>query len=365
MNRYYLYCIMCNLLTCFILYIPNVLIEQRFDGALMSMILGIPISFCLAGTFLLVMRRVPRMDLASYLRTLLPRWVFLPFTVYQALMWFAASCGAIGELTLVLRRYTVPDISFTMLLLLHLAAIAWAASRSTKTVLAILEIVSLLCVPLMTFLVLKAWANERISWDSIYVLTDYVVQPPTWMGLAASTYVFSGYVNLAVFHKVFRHPIGWRSLLASVVMGTGVLFTIVLVPVGFFGTYGVADFPYISASTADSMRLDYGFIERVLYLYMLCMLLSMLNFGMMIWHVGIEMLKTCMPARLLRTNVREQLFALSVCLLLSIATLLFFNLLDEKSMLTWTTGWLSFRLFSEIATVAFLALLLLRRRKPA
>ena len=41
------------------------------------------------------------------------------------------------------------------------------------------------------------------------------------------------------------------------------------VPIGFHGTVGVEDYVYLWSMTADSMMTEYGFINRVLFVFLL------------------------------------------------------------------------------------------------
>ncbi|PTY78524.1 hypothetical protein B5V88_09320 [Heyndrickxia sporothermodurans] len=62
MNRYFLYLVLINMLINVIMFVPKILIEYRFDGTVMGILIAIPISLSL--TFLFI-KKTMKILLAS------------------------------------------------------------------------------------------------------------------------------------------------------------------------------------------------------------------------------------------------------------------------------------------------------------
>jgi len=158
--------------------------------------------------------------------------------------------------------------------------------------------VLLLNLPIIVFILFKALLSENMNWDAIKVIRHYLFTASSWKSLAASTYVFTGYVNWAKFNREFRSiDMKKQQLWVLPVIGLLVLTTTFLIPIGYYGTYGVDNFIYIWVSTADSMKMEFGFMERVMFIFLLLYLSVALLFISITWHVGSELVKSILPTK--------------------------------------------------------------------
>lgn len=67
-----------------------------------------------------------------------------------------------------------------------------------------LEIILFVTLPLIVYGIVKALTNPDFNWDSVLQITTYIWHKPDLMSLSAATFSFSGYINLAIFNRVFH-----------------------------------------------------------------------------------------------------------------------------------------------------------------
>ena len=73
------------------------------------------------------------------------------------------------------------------------------------------------------------------------------------------------------------------------------LGTTFLLPIGFHGTVGVGNFTYPWVSTADSMRMEFGFVERVIFIFLPLYAFIALSQVIVVWHVGMHFFLSLLP----------------------------------------------------------------------
>jgi spore germination protein KB len=83
MNRYWFYLILENMLVNVIVFIPHMLIEQRFDGMVQSILWGIPIGVAFIYLFMKSLSKFPGKDLPRKLcRRSVPNGLPFPLSFY-------------------------------------------------------------------------------------------------------------------------------------------------------------------------------------------------------------------------------------------------------------------------------------------
>ena len=61
----------------------------------------------------------------------------------------------------------------------------------------------ILSSPILILFIMKAIFNQNINWDAIRYVAGYVNKPPSFVTVAASTFLFSGYLSLLIFNRLY------------------------------------------------------------------------------------------------------------------------------------------------------------------
>lgn len=367
MNRYFYYNVFLGSMLNLMLYVPHILIKYRYTGAISSMVVAILIGTGLAFLFSHVIQANPGKGLPEILRMFLPKAVVIPMLLFFAAMWFIASAIAIIAYAVLINRFFNPDTNALIVLALLSLVCVYGATRSTLSVMFMMEMGLIINTPLILFILMKAVRSENISWDAIRTIANYWNQMPQLPPVAAASYIFTGYINYSIYNRLTPANFRLRYRWLIPVFCTLIMLISFFVPVGFHGTEAVVHYIYLWSVTADSLMMSHGFIERVIFVFLILYLNLTLIYTTSGWHQAIEMIKSCMPRN--KPDIDHRTTPWSNWLIASafaVASLLALHFFDEKESFKIASGWLVLRLFVEILTVLLLfALTLRRRRKPS
>lgn len=286
-----MYMVLMCMLTNTVVFVPRMLLTERFSGAMMSIILSIAVGSLSSYWFTKSILAFPGQGLPEIFEAAFPAWFRVPYLIFLAAMWIAAGSFVVVSYARIIQRFVNPDFNLLTLLAFFLIVSAWVAAGSSRSVLYLMEIVIIINLPLIVFILYKAIRSQSMDWDAVRVMTHYMGELPTLNSVSGATYVFTGYINMAIFNRTFQDVKRIQWFWAVPVLGTLVLATSFFIPIGYHGTYGVDQYIYTWVSTSDSMRMEFGFIERVLYVFLLLYLSISLLFVSVTWHVGAELFK--------------------------------------------------------------------------
>lgn len=292
MNRYLYYMIFLTMLISSVGYVPNILFTHKTGGSVISLFIA-PI---ISGAFMLIMihslSKFPNKGLPEILENGMPKWLGKPFLLLLGIMWFWAAIAGILSLVVITLRYINPDIPDSTLVILFTIFTVWIIRFKSTTILYSLEILLIFSVPIILFIMFKSYSSNQVTWNSVIEASNYIFHYPNWNTIAATTYSFTGYVNMIIFNRVFKGRFTVLPFLGMLLVGFGTLVTIYIIPIGYLGFDAVDYYTFPWISTTDSMRMEYGVIERVMYLFLIFFfniaILGILLHG----HVGYELLKS-------------------------------------------------------------------------
>ncbi|SEO23495.1 hypothetical protein [Paenibacillus sp. OV219] len=358
MNRYFYYCVTLVSMLNLMLFVPYLLIQDRYTGALSSMITAAVVGSTLAILFTHVMKTFPGKGLPEIFGMFFPKWVTAPLMFLLGCMYFMSGSIVLTGFSVLINRFLNPDSSsFVVLSLLSIACI-YGATRSTLSNIFILEMGLIISVPLILMILFKSYRSPSLDWDAMRTVAQYWRNPPKLTPYAAAIFLFTGYSGYAIFNRLnppnFRLRFRWLIPL----IGCFILASSFFVPIGFHGTETVASYLYVWSVTADSMTMEYGFLERVVFIFLLLYLNLTLVYATNVWHISMELFKSCLPGAKPqidpeRTPLTNWIIACSLGLI-TVMTSYFFN---EKQNLALATNWLIFRVFVEVIAVLFLFVL--------
>lgn len=345
-------------------FVPYFLIEDRFKGAIMALILGGAIGSLLAYLFSAAIRKFPGMGLPEILRESLPAWIRIPVLLYFALFWFNLGLAISNIISIIIARFFNPSINLTFLVVFFVLICIWAATRPTRTLLFGQEIAMVLTLPLLIFMLAKAYGNPLLDWDAIRTVANYAGHPPSLTALSSASIILIGYLNFCIFNRNFKQDEKFRYRWILPIMGYLTLATTFFIPIGFHGTVGVGNYIHVWVSTADSLRMKFGFFERVVYLFVLTYILLSFVFVSVVWHIAAESFKGCFSSK--KPNLdRVETPVLSWCLcgIFGLLTVVYQMTVKEKTE-TVIAGYLvNIRFWSEVWLVVLLCVVAARKRK--
>jgi len=350
MSRYFIYAVLLNMLINTIVFVPKLLMEERFDGAIAAMMFAVPVSSFLAYAFSRAMSRFPGQGLPEILQGRLPEAIRRSILLFFGILWFIAGLLILVAFAIISERFINPEIPKWMFLLCSSAVVCWGATRRTTSIMSMLEVGIVLSLPLVALITFQALSDEMLDWDAIAAMTDYAFRLPSFTAMAATTYMFTGYLNLVILN---RHLEGTRFSHRWLipVVGIVVFLTTFFIPIGIHGTQAVDDYIYVWISTADSLRMKFGFVERVLFMFLFLYIGLALLFVTLVWNIGLGLVRSAFDGRL-RSERTRAVFDGSTVVAIGVATIGFGLYTSEKELIQAVTAWFQFRVPFELLLVA-------------
>ncbi|MCI3919511.1 hypothetical protein MO973_04600 [Paenibacillus sp. TRM 82003] len=295
MNRYFVYLVFLNMLSNIVALVPVILLRDRFDGAVLSILLSVLVGTALIMVIVRLLRSFPSEGLPEIIGSF-PAFLRVPFLALQALVWFAVGLVVLLYISEVTKRFLSPDFTPVEANVLFLIVLALFANLPSKKLLNMLEVVVWVSVPFIAFIFAKAVKSENMMWDSMQETATHILDLPTYSSFAAAMFMFMGVMTMTIFHRVIS-PSVKRSyyLLGFGILGIINLFTSFLIPIGFHGADGITDWTYPWFASADSLRLEFGFVERLLFIFLLLYVLISIIAILVYWHIGLEHAKSTLP----------------------------------------------------------------------
>lgn len=358
MNRYFYYGFLYVALINIMLFVPNILLQNRYTGSISSMALAIPAGTLLALLFASSITKFPGKAIPEIMYEHHPRWLVSPVLWMMAIVYFLGSVIVLVAFSVVINRFYNPDTSSAVVLYLLIAASVYYSTRSTLSLLFILEMMIIINAPLIFFVLGKALFSSSFNWDAIRTVANYIRVRPNIESFAAATYIFSGYLNMSMVNRAlppnFRLKYRWLIPL----IGTIALLSSVFIPIGFHGTEGVEEYLFVWSVTADSMKMEYGFIERVLFLYLILYLNLTLLFTTFGWHQAMEFIKSTFKShtpKLDEDKTTRTNWIIGIAF--GVMTVIYSLAVNEKLNFNIAAVWLIVRLFVELLAVVWLFIL--------
>ncbi|MBH5317220.1 hypothetical protein I6N90_05275 [Paenibacillus sp. GSMTC-2017] len=364
MNRYFFYHFLMVSLMNLLLFVPQILIQNRTTGAVASLLISPILGAIFIYMFTNAMARFPGIGLPEILKMFLPNWVVSPMMMFYAVMWWFSTTSVAVAYAVLINRFFNPDSNIMYILLGLILAAAYAASRSTLTVMLILEIGIIVNAPIVLFILFKMIRDPLLSMDAIRIIASYVTEMPTLSTLAAASFIFTGYINLSLFNRLFPPNFRIKHRWIYPFLGFSVLLMTFFIPIGFHGTEGVDNYIYLWTTTADSIAMQYGFIERVLFLFLIVFLNLTLLYMMVGFHVALDLVKCAWPKYKPEIDSPQTPIMNYVLLaIFTLGTLVYWYLSDEKLNFIITSNWMIVRFITEAVTVVGIFIISRRRRQ--
>lgn len=367
-NKYFYYLFMLNGLINLVNYVPRILIQSRFDGASISILISIVLGTGLLVLFSRLMSRFPQLGFPEIAKRYLPKWIAVPFILMLSGLWVVSSMLTLVGFLDLTNRFISPEVSPHVVLIGFLIVVGLCARLDSESLLYGLEIVLFITFPIIVYMVWRVFSGTDFNWDAVLQVMTYFWSVPHYNTVAAGTYVFSGYANIMIFNRVFQR-LKVKHIWIIAVLGLQILFIAVFAPIGILGAEGAGEQVYPAFTAVDSIRIRYFIVERMIYLfYVVYMCLSLVN-SIIHWHVGKELIigtftqssstRDCVQERNRKVR-RMEWWILAVFAGFIYASSLQLN---QYSMFELSVWFLNTRLVAELASIGLMFYFVLRRRK--
>lgn len=295
-NRYFIYLFLVNALMNIVNFVPRGLINERFDGAAMSIVAAVPIGCLFIFLFVKVMNKFPGQGIPEILHANYPAVISVLLLCFFAILWIGAGLTTLVSFVEVTLRYISIDVEPFMIMLVFLVVVCFCMRINAESILYGVEVILYINFPFILYIFLKIVMDPHLNWDAVIETLTHSLHMPSYKGIATATYVFSGYINLAVFNTVFKN-LRVKHLWLLGILGLFVLLATFLIPIGFLGTMAVEKHTYPWFSTADVLRTQNFIIERLLFLFYYNYLTLSLVSTIIHWHVAMVIFKSIMPSK--------------------------------------------------------------------
>ncbi|MEK3981322.1 GerAB/ArcD/ProY family transporter [Psychrobacillus sp. FSL K6-2836] len=294
MSRFLYYFIFLTMFSNIIASVPKILLFESKKGAIPSMIAAVIIGTLLVYIIVKLFDAIPGKSLPEMLKIHTPKWFAYPVLFYLFLCWFTAGLITLITYVFLFITFFSPETSIVNTTFAFVLVISFGVLMKSRSMLYMAEIVIVLFVPLIFFLLIKFFANPKLDWDFIEISMMHANHLPSYSAFGAALYIFVGITNLVIFNKLFtkKHKMGWKQLLIIGFTGMVVLFTTYFVPIGYNGFEQIEDFTFPWVSTSDSIRMKYGLIERVIFIFILSFLGIAFVSLLLHWHVALKILES-------------------------------------------------------------------------
>ncbi|WP_409300158.1 GerAB/ArcD/ProY family transporter [Peribacillus sp. SCS-155] len=364
MARYFYYIVFLNMSLNIILNAPLVLVQHRFSGAIISILLSIPIGTALTFLFVNSMSKFKNKGLPEIFSGRLPNFIQYPFLAFLGIFWMSAGSFVVISYSYLVKLHLNPEMDMRLVTGLLAAVLVYGATRQTTSILYKLEISMLISLPVVLFIIIKAVRSRFFYPEHILRILDFTWDTPDFSSIAAASFIFTGYVNAAILNRYIDAKKVMKYIWCIPLVGTLLLFTSFLVPFGFFGINAVSDIVFPWMVTVDTLRMEYGFIERTSFLLLLVYLSLTLMFGVLTWHIGLELLKVPFKNKLQSANKRVQKYAPVVfTLLIAAATVYVVQKVNQREFFSVIKLWFNVRLVCEVVLVSMVLIFSLRRKR--
>lgn len=294
-KRFFYYLVILNMIANIMLFTPQILYSQRFTGAVQALFWAAPIGTFFMYMFDRLIKDFRGKSIVDLCKEAFPTWMQKSIWLYFLAIWLSTGLLSISVFTYIILTYMNPDSNTLIMTILLGGFVSLASIMDSDKILYLLEIVLALSVPFLGFILYKSLVNPYFSWNSAIDVATYATHFPSLLAVSTATYCFSGYANMVIFNQCFSKKQPFKYIWVLGILGFLISIHSFFVPIGFHGTVAIGDLQYPWVDTADSIRMNYGIIERLLYPFLLLYTLISLIHTVIHLHISVEFLKGLFP----------------------------------------------------------------------
>lgn len=294
MSRFLFYLILINMLTNMVSITPRILIVGSNKGTVLSLVLALLVGMILSYILVILFSRFPGQGLPEILKAYTSKWIGPPILLFFAVSWFIAGLFTLIIYTFIINRFLTPEMSINTIILTFVVVVTYGVFMGTKNILYMGEIIFILIVPLIFFIQIKGYLTPELKWDYIRVALMQVNHLPNYGSFTTSLFIVIGTANLVIFNRFFKKlkKPSRKGMALLTFITAYILATTYFLPIGFGGFDSLENALYPWIMTSDSMRMKFGLIERVVFIFIGAFLALGVVSMIIHWHVSIQLLSS-------------------------------------------------------------------------
>lgn len=346
------------------LMIPYHLTSERYNGAVSAIFISPIFGYILLYMFTSSLAKFPGKGLPEIFNLFYPKWVVNIVMIYKALLIGTAGAIVISTYALIVTRFLNPDANQYFILALLLAVCGYGATRSTTSVTFLVELILVLNIPIVIFVMYKTIQNPLMNWDAVHIILDHYNKMPTLLSLACATFIYTGFLNFGLFNRLVPPNFRFKYLWLYPLIAFIVLLITFFVPIGIHGTETVGKYIFLWSATSDSTRMLYGFIERMLFVFLFVVINIALTFTIVSWHMMIEYIRSALPNNVVDIEEKKPpLRSIIIITCIVVSTMILMASTNSVTALKLSGYYLIFRMLSETLTTIWVFILGMKKVK--
>ncbi len=304
MSRFLYFLIFTNMMAIITTPIPRLLLIQSDKGAVGSMIIGAVAGVLFTYITAKFFFQFPGRDLIELLQAYTPSWVRIPVTIYFAIVWFIAGLITFVMTVFLLITFLTPKMSIYTISLSILVTVFFGVLLKSKSVLFTLEIVFILMIPIGAVMFFKLFTSSDLNWDQARLALMHINHLPKYSSFVATFFMFMGCSNLIIFNRYFKghQKITTLSLVTISAFAVFMLFTSYFIPIGLSGFDQIDQFIFPWTSAADAVRMKFGIVERVVFIFMFLFVTIAFVSIIIHWHISYKLILSIFRLKILQVK---------------------------------------------------------------
>ncbi|WP_144510198.1 GerAB/ArcD/ProY family transporter [Bacillus sp. FJAT-22090] len=313
MSRFLYYFIIITMLANIVASVPKILLFESEKGAIISMIAASILGPIIVFIIIKLFNLFPGKTLPQMMKQYTPKWFAYPVLFYFFVCWYIAGLITIVTYVFLIKTFFAPETSIYIITLPFVIVISFGILMKSKSVAYMTEFVLVIFIPIIVFLLTKFYTNQKLDWDFIKISMTYINHFPSYRAFCASLYIFVGVANFIIFNKLLskKQKVGMKQFIIIGLSGIAVLFTTYFLPIGYIGFDHIEELSFPWISTSDTVRMKYGIIERLIFIFILsCLGITFLTL-LHHWHVSLKLLQSILIFKRLnwkRKNLTPYIF---------------------------------------------------------
>ncbi|MGG0643575.1 GerAB/ArcD/ProY family transporter [Sporosarcina gallistercoris] len=292
MSRFLYYLIFTNMMAIITTPIPRILLVQSEDGAIGSMLVGTAAGMIFMYITIKFFIRFPGMDFIDLLQAYTSNRVRIPVTIYFAIFWYISGLITLIMTVFLLITFLTPVMSIYTITCSIVITVFFGVLLKSKSVLFTMEIVVILLIPVALLMFFKLFTASEVDWDQTRLAIMHINQMPKYSSIVATSFMFLGCSNLIIFNRYFKEQqhVSMLSLVFISLFAVLMLVTSYFIPIGLSGFDRIEQLIFPWTSSADSVRMKFGIIERVIFIFMFLFVTLAFVSIIIHWHISYKLI---------------------------------------------------------------------------
>ncbi|PIC99135.1 MULTISPECIES: GerAB/ArcD/ProY family transporter [unclassified Sporosarcina] len=314
MSRFVYFLLISNMTANLIAASPRIFFAKSEEGAIVTMIIALFFGVFMNWALITSFKAFPGKSLPQILSLYLSKWITIPALFILGVIWYVSGLQTLITYIDILLRFLTPEMSVYLVIAMFIPVITFGVIMQSRNILFTLELVFVLAFPAAAYYIVKLYFAEQVSWDHVGIAMTFIDNPPDYTVFTTAIYLFAGAFDIIIFNSLLNKKMtfGIKQALIVFFLGAFALFTTYFIPIGVLGFDQVENIMYPWILTSDSIRMKFGVIERVIFIFLLLFLaIAFLNITIH-WHVACQLFQSAFGIEHMKMKLRKKASLITV-----------------------------------------------------